>query len=234
MVGKRTGIVLAALLALCAVCAGWTAASQSHGPWTLEGVLRQLDAQDKTFRSLSADVERTKVTVVVNDRSTETGSILVRGDKMLLQMKAPDTRTILRTGDTLYLYTPGLKRVEEYNLGKNRTLVDQFLLLGFGTSGKELQKSYLITLMGEPMLDDKKTVQLELTPKSQEVRNQISKIQIWLDESSWLPIQQQFYETGSGDYFIIRYSKIVRNPGISESEFKPRWPKGTERIKPQS
>ena len=130
------------------------AASQSHGPWTLEGVLRQLDAQDKTFHSLSADVERTKVTVVVNDRSTETGSILVRGDKMLLQMKAPDARTILRTGDTLYLYTPGLKRVEEYNLGKNRTLVDQFLLLGFGTSGKELQKSYLITLMGEPMLDD--------------------------------------------------------------------------------
>lgn len=209
------------------------AASQSHGPWTLEGVLRQLDAQDKTFHSLSADVERTKVTVVVNDRSTETGSILVRGDKMLLQMKAPDARTILRTGDTLYLYTPGLKRVEEYNLGKNRTLVDQFLLLGFGTSGKELQKSYLITLMGEPMLDDKKTVELELTPKSQEVRNQISKIQIWLDESSWLPIQQQFYETGSGDYFIIRYSKIVRNPGIGESEFKPHWPKGTERVKPQ-
>jgi outer membrane lipoprotein-sorting protein len=209
------------------------AASQSHGPWTLEGVLRQLDAQDKTFHSLSADVERTKVTVVVNDRSTETGSILVRGDKMLLQMKAPDARTILRTGDTLYLYTPGLKRVEEYNLGKNRTLVDQFLLLGFGTSGKELQKSYLITLMGEPMLDDKKTVELELTPKSQEVRNQISKIQIWLDESSWLPIQQQFYETGSGDYFIIRYLKIVRNPGIGESEFKPHWPKGTERVKPQ-
>jgi outer membrane lipoprotein-sorting protein len=235
LVAKRTSIVLAAWLALCVVCAGvWAAASQSHGPWTLEGVLRQLDAQDKTFRSLSADVERTKVTVVVNDRSTETGSILVRGDKMLLQMKSPDTRTILRTGDTLYLYTPGLKRVEEYNLGKNRTLVDQFLLLGFGTSGKELQKSYLITLMGEPTLDDKKTVELELTPKSQEVRNQISKIQIWLDESSWLPIQQQFYETGSGDYFIIRYSKIVRNPGIGESEFKPHWPKGTERIKPQS
>jgi outer membrane lipoprotein-sorting protein len=233
LVAKRTSIILAACLVVFSLCASAWAASQSHGPWTLEGVLRQLDTQDKTFRSLSADVERTKVTVVVNDRSTETGSILVRGDKMLLEMKAPDPRTILRTGDTLYLYTPGLKRVEEYNLGKNRTLVDQFLLLGFGTSGKDLQKSYLITLMGEPTLDDKKTVELELTPKSQEVRNQISKIQIWLDESSWLPIQQQFFETGSGDYFVIRYSKIVRNPGISESEFKPHWPKGTERVKPQ-
>jgi outer membrane lipoprotein-sorting protein len=192
-----------------------------------------LDHEAKDFHSLSADIERTKVTVVVNDRSTETGNILVRGDKMLLEMKSPDARTILRAGDTLYVYTPGLKRVEEYNLGKNRALLDQFLLLGFGTSGKELQKGYLITYLGEPTQDDNKTVELELTPKSEQVRNQISKIQIWLDESSWLPVRQEFYETGSGDYFIIRYSKMVRNPGLSDSHFKPHWPKGTQKIKPQ-
>ncbi len=231
LIVNRIRITALALLAITLICSGsW---AQNRGPWTLESVLHQLDAQAKTFRSLSADVERTKVTVVVNDHSTETGSLLVRGDKMLLQMKAPDARTILRTGDNLYVYTPGLNRVEEYNLGKNRTMVDQFLLLGFGTSGKELQKSYLITLLGEPTLDDKKTVELELTPKSSEVRNQISKIQIWFDESSWLPVQQQFYETGSGDYFTVRYSKMVRNPSISESEFKPHWPKNTEKARPQ-
>ena len=231
---NRVKSMASVCLALCAICVGsWTAAAQGRSPWTLESVLRQLDAQAKTFRSLSADVERTKVTVVVNDHSTENGTLLVRGDKMVLQMKAPDVRTVLRTGDNLFVYTPGLNRVEEYNLGKNRTMVDEFLLLGFGTSGKELQKSYLITLLGEPTLDDKKTVELELTPKSADVRNQISKIQIWFDESSWLPVQQQFNETGSGDYFTIRYSKIVRNPAISESEFKPHWPKGTEKARPQ-
>ena len=231
---NRVKSMASVCLALCAICVGgWTAAAQGRGPWTLESVLRQLDVQAKTFRSLSADVERTKVTVVVNDHSTENGTLLVRGDKMVLQMKPPDARTVLRTGDNLFVYTPGLNRVEEYNLGKNRTMVDQFLLLGFGTSGKELQKSYLITLLGEPTLDDKKTVELELTPKSADVRNQISKIQIWFDESSWLPVQQQFNETGSGDYFTIRYSKIVRNPAISESEFKPDWPKGTEKARPQ-
>jgi outer membrane lipoprotein-sorting protein len=228
---KRIRIIALVLLALGMVCtSGW---GQNHGPWTLESVLHQLDMQQKTFRSLSADVERTKVTVVVNDHSTETGNLLVRGDKMLLQMKVPDARTILRTGDNLYVYTPGLNRVEEYNLGKNRTMVDQFLLLGFGTSGKELQKSYLITLLGEPSLDDKKTIELELTPKSNEVRNQISKIHIWFDESSWLPVQQQFNETGSGDYFTVRYSKMIRNPSIGESEFKPHWPKNTEKARPQ-
>lgn len=206
---------------------------QSRAPASLENVFRQMDDEARDFHSLSADIERTKVTVVVNDRSTETGSIQVRGDKMLLELKVPDPRTILRTGDSLFVYTPGLKRVEEYNLGKNRTLVDQFLLLGFGTDSKEMQKSYLVTLMKEDKIDDRKTVELELTPKLDDVRAQISKIHIWLDESSWLTVQQEFYEAGSGDYSIVRYSRIVRNPGLPDSQFKPHWPKGTERIKPQ-
>jgi len=206
---------------------------QSRSAPTWETIREHLDAEARDFHSLSADIERTKVTVVVNDRSTETGNIAVRGDKMLLDIKQPSPRTILRSGDDLYIYNPGLKRVEEYNLGKNRGLVDQFLLLGFGTKGGELQKAYLVTVLREDKLDDRKVVVLELTPKSEAVRDQISKIQIWLDESSWLPAQQQFFEAGSGDYSTVRYSKVVRNPAIPESTFKQRWPKGTERVKPR-
>ncbi|HKN60229.1 MAG TPA: outer membrane lipoprotein-sorting protein [Candidatus Acidoferrales bacterium] len=223
---------LCSSITLACVFVWVAAAGQSHG-WTVGSVLHQMDAVAKDFHSLSADVERTKVTVVVNDRSTSTGTIRVRGDKMLLQMNAPDARTILRTGDNLYLYNPGLKRVEEYNLGKNRAMVDEFLLLGFGTQGKSLEKSYDVTLVGEPTIDDKKTVEIELTPKSDAVRKQISKVDLWLDPSSWLPVQQQFYETGSGDYSIAKYSHVVKNPNIPDSEFKPHWPKGTEKVKPQ-
>ena len=209
-------------------------AALRQGPaLTLATVLSQMDAVAKDFHSLSASVERTKVTVVVNDHSTEEGTVLVRGEKMLLQLKAPDERTILKTGDNLYIYTPGLKRVEEYNLGKNRDLVDQFLLLGFGTKGTELKKGYSIKMTGEDRVDDKRTIELELTPKLESVRNQISKIQLWVDESTWLPDQQRFEEAGSGDYSIVHYSKIILNPPISDSEFKPHWPKGTQKIKPQ-
>jgi len=207
--------------------------AQNHGPWTLEDVLKKLDSEAAGFRGLSADVERTKVTVVVNDRSTDKGTVLVKGSRMLLQMAPPDARTVLKTGDSLFVYTPGLKRVEEYNLGKNRALVDEFLLLGFGTPGQQLQQGYQVSLEGEPTLDDKKTVELQLVPKEQSVKNQFSKIQIWFDESSWLPVQQQLYETGSGDYSIVHYSNMMKNPAIQDSQFKPHWPKGTQSIKPQ-
>ncbi len=202
--------------------------------WTLEDVLKQMDAQAATFRSLTADLERTKVTVVVNDKSTESGRIFVRSDgKMRIDVTQPDERTILRDGDNFYIYNPKIHRVEEYNLGKKKSVVDQFLLLGFGTSGASLKESYAITLKGEETLDNRKVIVLELLPKTEEVRKQLSKILLWLDESTWLPAQQQFFETGSGDYFIIQYRNIARNVHIPDSEFKPHWPHGTTTIQPQ-
>jgi outer membrane lipoprotein-sorting protein len=207
------------------------AARQNPSAWTWSAVREQLDREAKTFRSLSASMERTKVTVVVNDRSTEHGEIFVRGDKMLLQFKAPDQRTILRAGDNLYIYNPGLKRVEEYNLGKNRALVEQFLQLGFGSRGSELQKDYEIKLLPEQRIENQPVVVLDLTPKSDQVRHEISRIEIWLSEATWLPVQQEFYEAGSGDYSIVRYSSVVRNPEIPESRFRPNWPKGTQKVK---
>jgi outer membrane lipoprotein-sorting protein len=179
-------------------------------------------------------LERTKVTVVVNDKSTESGKIFVRrDDKMRIELTQPDPRTILRDGNDFYIYNPKIHRVEEYNLGKKKSLVDQFLLLGFGTPGSDLKKSYSITLQGEETLDNRKVILLELLPKSDDVRNQLSKIQLWIDESTWLPAQQKFFETGSGDYFIIQYKNIARNVRIPDAEFKPHWPHGTTRVKPQ-
>jgi outer membrane lipoprotein carrier protein len=218
----------------CFACAAVAIAVQGPGHWTLEMTLKQLDQEAPSFHSLTADMERTKVTVVVNDKSTESGKIFVRrDDKMRIEFNPPDEKTILRSGNELFMYNPKIKQVEEYDLGKHRALVDQFLLLGFGTSGTELQKGYLVTMLGEEEMDKRQVVKLELTPKSDDARKQVSKIHIWLDESTWLPAQQQVFETGSGDYFLIRYTNVVRNPHLSDNEFKQHWPKGVTRVKPQ-
>lgn len=202
--------------------------------WTLENVLKQMDTEAMDFRSLEADMERTKVTVVVNDKSTESGRIAVRrDDKMLIEVTQPDPRTILRNGDIFYIYNPKIHRVEEYNIGKKKSVVDQFLLLGFGTSGTSLKESYTVTVQGEETLDGHKVVVLQLLPKTEDVSKQLSKILLWMDETTWLPLQQQFFETGSGDYFIIHYRNIIRNAHIPDSEFKPHWPHGTTVVQPQ-
>jgi outer membrane lipoprotein-sorting protein len=192
-----------------------------------------MDRSAKDFRSLSADVENIKYTAVVKDTSTESGQIFVRHDqKMRIEITKPEPRTILRTGDSLFLYTPKIKRVEEYDLGKNRSMIDQYIRLGFGTKSEDLKKSYLVTFMSEEDLDNKKTVLLELTPKADSVRSQITKIQMWIDEASWLPVQQKFFEAGSGDYILFHYTNLMKNLKISESRFKQDWPKDATHEKP--
>ncbi|MGC1484963.1 MAG: outer membrane lipoprotein-sorting protein [Candidatus Acidiferrum sp.] len=210
-------------------------APQSAARWTTQGVLEMMDRSAKDFRSLTADIENVKYTAVVKDTSTETGQIWVRHDqKMRIEFSKPEPRTILRTGDSLFIYNPKLNRVEEYDLGKNRAMVDQYIRLGFGTKSEDIKKSYLVTVTGEEDFDHKKAVVLELTPKSGQIRSQISRIQMWIDEASWLPLQQKFYETGSDDYILFHYSNLMKNLKISDSKFKQDWPKDATREKPHA
>ena len=193
-----------------------------------------MDKSARDFHSLTADIQRVKYTAVVNDTSTETGQMWIRKDeKMRIEITKPDPRTILRSGDSLFIFNPKINRVEEYDLGKNRAMVDQYLLLGFGTRTDNLKKSYLVSVDGEDQFDGRTVVVIELTPKSDQVRAQITRIQMWIDEASWLPVQLKFYEAASGDYLILHYMNLMKNLKISEPKFKQDWPKGVNRIKPR-
>jgi outer membrane lipoprotein-sorting protein len=209
--------------------------AQNDSRWTADEVLKQMNRSAGEFRTLRADLEHTKYTDVVKDTSVETGLIFVRRDeKMRIEIQKPDAKTLLRSGNAFYVYTPKINRVEEYDLGKNRALVDQYVLLGFGTKGEDLKKGYLLTVLGEETFDNRKTVLIELTPISETVRRQISKIHIWIDEASWIPVQQKFFETGSADYFVFHYKNTVLNSKIADSRFKPDWPKNATVVKPHA
>ena len=211
------------------------AMGQTGTRWTTENVLEMMDKSAKDFRSLSADIENVKYTAVVKDTSTESGQIWVRHDqKMRIEISKPEPRTILRTGDSLFIYNPKIKRVEEYDLGKNRSMVDQYVRLGFGTRSEDLRKSYVVSVSGEEDFDQKKAIVLELTPKSEQIRSQISRIEMWIDEASWLPLQQKFYETGSGDYILFHYSNFMKNLKVGDAKFKQDWPKDVTREKPHA
>jgi outer membrane lipoprotein-sorting protein len=231
---RRLSIPLILSLCITAIAIG-AGAAQTAQKWTNDSVLEMMDKSAKDFRSLTADIENVKYTAVVQDKSTETGQIWVRHDqKMRIEITKPEPRTMLRAGNSLFLYNPKLNRVEEYDLGKNGSMIDQYARLGFGTRSDDLKKSYQVSVTGEEDLDHKKTVVLELTPKSDQMRAQITKIQMWIDEASWLPIQQKFFETGAGDYILFHYTNMMKNLKINESKFKQDWPKNASHEKPRA
>src|SRR5207244_11272447 len=63
----------------------------------LSGVLSRMDETSRRLRTLSADLEYTKVTVVVDDKSTEQGQLFYTKGKLpevLIDFKTPDPQTI--------------------------------------------------------------------------------------------------------------------------------------------
>jgi outer membrane lipoprotein-sorting protein len=230
---RKTALLLLILLLGWLELPASAGSSQNTGKLTLDYVLTMMDRSAEDFRSLTAALDHVKYTAVVKDTSTESGEIYVRKDsKLRIDFISPDPRTIIRNGDNLYIYTPKINRVEEYNIGKNRALADQYLALGFGTRTENLKKVYDVRLAGEEELDGRKMALVELVPLSDEVRKQITKIVMWVDEASWLPVQQKFLEAGSGDYFLSRYKNVMKNLKIGDGKFKADWPKGTKVEKP--
>jgi outer membrane lipoprotein-sorting protein len=210
------------------------ASPQGSQKWTPDAILGLMDHAALDFHSLSANIERIKYTDVVKDTSTESGQIWVRkDDRMRIEIVKPDPRTVLRAGDNFFIFNPKINRVEEYDISKNREMVDQYLELGFNTRGEHLKKNYLLAVNGEQELDGRKTVLIELTPKSDKMREQITKIQLWVDTGSWMAIQQKIFEANSGDYFIIHFTSLVKNLKIDDSRFKPNWPKNATKVKPR-
>ena len=90
-----------------------------------------MDKSADDFKSLSAEIEHVKYTAVVKDTSTETGQIYVRKDeKLRIDFQKPDQRRFSQLATIpLHLYSK-INRVEEYNIGKNRAMADQYLALG--------------------------------------------------------------------------------------------------------
>ena len=68
-----------------------------------------------------------------------------REGEMRLETTEPDKRTILLTGDTVYVYEPARAIVEEFRLSQHPERLEPFALLGFSATGERLQREYLVT-----------------------------------------------------------------------------------------
>jgi outer membrane lipoprotein-sorting protein len=198
----------------------------------LSEVLSRVNEAAKHLKTVTAELDYTAVTAQSNDRSIESGHFYLANPKnpaILVRFEKPDRKTILFKRDQAQVFYPGLNRIEEYTLMRQTGLLEQFLLLGFGTDVGSLKAAYEVKLIGEEDLEGELAAVLELTPKQPAVASQLVKIQLWIGEGSGLPAQQQFFEPG-GDYLVARYTDVKVNQDLPRSIFDI-WAPGAERVR---
>ena len=166
------------------------------GAETVQAVLARMDREAIGFSQLTAKLQRVTYTAILNDTEKESGAIWLKRSGAKIEMRGEiygdDARSFGFRENEGQMYYPKMKTVQIYDLGKARSLVDQFLLLGFGSSGKDIQKNYTVTVAGEQVLGGQRTTRLELVPKSKQMQEQIALVQLWIPLDAGHPVQQKF------------------------------------------
>jgi len=218
------------VLSLALGIAVGASAQQNELNWTMERAVKQLDRQGSDLESVLADVEIEWTGKDEALAEIKTGRIYFNEKgEFRINVATPSSMTILLERGTVHHYKPDANLVEQYSLSKHKDRLEPFIALGFTTTGKELDDDFLVTFIGENSVGDRRVLGLELTPKRDKVREVVSRIQIWVDESSWLPARQIITHTSGGEVLTVTYRGTARNLDLNPKLFDDSWPRGTDK-----
>jgi outer membrane lipoprotein-sorting protein len=194
----------------------------------LTSVLHTMDETAANFRSAQAEFVWTTYNSVINDvAEKDTGKIYFRrtskGTEMAAEVSPPASKQIVFANGKIQVYMPQTEQVDVYDAGSHREEFETFLVLGFGSSGEEMRKSFEVKYLGAERVANQDTAKLELIPLSAKVKEQFPKIDLWIDTHRGLSLRQQLWEAG-GDYRLADYSNIQVNKKIADNIFKLKTP----------
>lgn len=202
----------------------------------LKAVLARLDTASAAFKSAQADITTDIVQKVpIPDDDKQTGAILFERKNgelaMAMHLKTdngkPAAKDVVFAGGTGKLYEPMLKQMQVFKTGANQALANTILALGFGGSGKDLEKNWEVTFAGLDPVDGKPFAKLELVPRDASVKKTFPKVWLWIDMGNGLAVQQQFFDP-DGNYKLATYRNIRLNGKVSSDAFEIKTAPGTQ------
>ena len=196
----------------------------------LDAVLARLDQAAINFKGLTADIRKIAHTDVVNVDDVDSGTIMVKRVKphdIRIRIELTNPQQLVTVGGgKVQVFKPKTNEAQEVELGKNRGVVDQFMLLGFGSNSSELRSAYTMASGGMDSINGEKTTRIILVPKDPEILTKVKKCELWISDKGWT-VQQKFH-TGGGDYILSTYSAMKLNPIIADKDLKLELPKGVK------
>jgi len=224
------------LSALFVAAIGMTTAAGAADDLT--GVLSKLDSASVKFKSAQADItsENTQTQPIL-DTDTQTGTVLFERQNGQLQMALhlktdngkPVEKDVVYAAGLLKFYEPMQKQMSVFKADKNQSQADTILTVGFGGSGKDLQKNWDVSYAGSENVDGKATAKLALIPKDASVKNNFPKVFLWVDLDNGLAVKQQFFDN-SGNYRVATYHNVKLNAPVPAKSFDLKTAPGTQII----
>jgi len=234
------------LFAMHVLAGHWAPPQTPSVPGSLEATLKTMDAAAASFHTTQADFEWDRYEKVIDEvDDIQLGTIYYRRVGKDVEMKAdiktdgpsrdklkPEPKFVLFSQGKVQMYLPKPDQVTVYDVGKNRSEFEAYLVLGFGGSGQDLVKAFDVTYQGAETIDGVATARLQLIPKSERVRNTFARILLWIDLDRGISLQQQFFEP-DGNYKLAKYSSIRLKDKIPDEVFHLKTTSKTQTLSPR-
>lgn len=200
---------------------------------TLQQVLARMDKAANEFKSMTAQVTYVTHTDVLNENTTEIGTVTMKKvppDEVqgLVDFTSPDQKTVTIEKRRVREYLPKIKTLQVFDLDKHGEQLDKFFMIGFGTSGTELAKDYDVTVVGTQDMKGQAAIHLQLIPKVAEARQYVQKLELWIPEQGDpYPLQEKILEPSS-DYRLVTYAGLTINPNLKPDALQLKLPPGVK------
>ena len=221
------------------------APQKNDDPAALQAILKKMDAVAASFRTAQAEFEWDNYQKVIDEIvDVQTGNIYYRRAGKEIEMMAdvkkagtsasalkPEPKYVLFSEGKIRMYQPKPDQVTVYDLGKDRSDLESYVVLGFGGSGQDLLKAFDVKYEGTETINGVAAAKLDLTPKSERVRKSYNRMVLWIDPDKGIAVQQEFF-TPQGDYRLCKYSGSKLNEKIDNDVFKLKTTSKTQTISP--
>ncbi len=201
-----------------------TPAPQPTPAGDLSATIAKLDSASAKFKNAQATFHKDDYLKLIGDHTPSEGQVyFIRNGASTeagFKVDGKNARIATYKNGILKDYTPGTANC--YNTidsSQNKGKTESFLTLGFGGSGKDLAAAWTITDLGPERVEGVATEKLELVSKDQGVRNNFSKVTLWMDLDRDISIKQQFFAAGTGDINTAVYSNIRLNTKVDTAPF---------------
>ena len=210
-------------------------AAAAHAADLKAEMIARMNKAAEAFKAMTAEVTYLTHTDVLNDNSTESGSVVMKKvlpgevQGLIDFTKTADKRTVTFEKRRVRVFYPKTKIVQEYDLGEQGEQLDQFLMIGFGTSGTALARDYSMKVFPPEPLKGRQGVQavrLELIPAGAKAREYIKKLELWVPTTGEpYPLEEKISQP-NGDYREITYSDLEINPRLRPDALQLKLPAG--------
>jgi outer membrane lipoprotein-sorting protein len=199
----------------------------------VQQILARMDKAAIDFKAMTAQVTHVDHTDVLNENSTESGTVTMKkvqpGEvQERVDFTVPDRKTITFEKRHVQEYLPKINTLQVFDLDKHGEQLDRFLMIGFGISGTELAKDYDVTVLGTETINGQSAIRLQLNPKATEIRQYVQKIELWIPEQGDpYPLREKIFEP-SHDYRVVTYNDLKINPPLLPDAMQLKPPPGVK------